>query len=227
MKFKSSIFAQSSGSLAGTVFSHNKGGQYVRNRSTPTNPNTPQQQLIRSLVGGLANLWTNTLTAAQRTAWDTYADNVTLLNSLGEAIHVTGLNMYTRSNTARLAGGLARIDAAPTIFNTGDFTPPSFALDEPNDEIDISFDNTDAWANEDDASMLVYTSQPQGLAINFWKGPYRFAGRIDGDAVTAPTSPAAVTLAFTVATGQRIFARVIVVRADGRVSLPFRGQADA
>lgn len=227
MKFKSSIFAQSSGSLAGTVFSHNKGGQYVRNRSTPTNPNTPQQQLIRGLVGGLSNLWTNTLTAAQRAAWDTYAENVTLLNALGEPINVTGLNMYVRSNTARLAAALSRIDAAPTVFNTGDFTPPTFALDEPNDEVDVTFDNTDAWANEDDAAMLIYTSAPQGLAVNFWKGPYRFAGRIDGDSTTAPTSPAAITLATPVATGQRIFVRAIVVRADGRVSLPFRGQADA
>jgi hypothetical protein len=167
------------------------------------------------------------LTAAQRTAWNTYAANVTVLNALGDPINISGLAMYQRCNTPILQAGGPRVDDGPLIFSLGEFTNPSFALDEAADEVDVTFTDTDLWANEDDGFMFVYASRPQNPTINFFKGPYRFAGKIDGDGVTPPTSPAAITLPFAVATGQRIFVRTLIARADGRISLPFRGQADA
>ena len=227
MIFTSPIISVGSGSVAGLTFSHNKGGNYIRARTIPTDPNTPEQQAIKSIVGNLAGLWNSQLTSAQRSDWNTYAANVPLLNSLGQSRTVSGIAMYIRSNTARLQSSLARKDAAPTVFTLGDFTNPSFGFDATNDEVDVTFDAVDAWANEDDAAMLVYASRPQNDTIDFFKGPYRFAGRIDGDAITPPTSPAAITAPFTAVAGQRIFERIVVVRADGRVSLDFRGQSDA
>jgi len=223
--FKSIIMPQASGSLGGIVFSRNKGGAYVRARAIPTNPNTAQQVVVRQAVGNLANLWSNTLTAAQRAAWKNYADNVPVVNALGDSIILTGLNMYTRSNVPIIQAGLTRVDAAPTVFNLGDYTEPSIAIDATDDEIDVTFDNTDAWANEDDAAMLVYASRPVAASINYFKGPYRYAGKIDGDGATPPTSPAAISLPWAVEAGQKVFAKIAVVRADGRLSYPFRGGA--
>lgn len=220
-------FTQISGSVGGWTGSHNRGGLYIRARTIPVNPNTALQQAVRNIVSQLSNLWVDTLTIAQRDAWKLYADNVQVQGPLGDAITLTGLNMYVRSNTARLQAALPRVDAAPTIFDVGDFTNPSFALDEPADEVDVTFINTDAWANEDDSSMLVYSSRPVSPSINFFKGPYRFAGKIDGDAITPPTSPAAIALPQGVSAGQRVFLRVAVSRADGRYSNPFRGSGDA
>jgi hypothetical protein len=227
MIFKSGLVTQASGSLGGITFSHNAGGMYMRARAIPTNPNTTFQQTIRGFVSALVDHWGNTLTQVQRDAWILYANNVPLLNSLGEPINVSGLNMYVRSNVPILQGSLPRADAAPTDFNLGEYTNPSFALDEPNDEIDVTFVDTDAWANEDDSAMLIFTSRAQSPTINYFKGPYRLAGAILGDGITPPTSPAVLGLPFVVAPGQRIFARAEVVRADGRLSADFLGQADA
>lgn len=225
MKYKSPIFSQASGSLAGTTFSRNKGGLYVRSRATPTNPNSTQQQAVRNIVGGLSNHWVTTLTNAQRSNWKTYADNVGLLDALGESINVTGLGMYVRGNAARIQAGLARVDDAPSIFDVGEFTDPSFEIDTANQEVDVTFDDGDGWANEDDAAMLVYASRAKNPSVNYHKGPYRFAGKIDGDAMTPPTSPASLALPFSAVEGQRVFFRVQVTRADGRYSSPFRGLA--
>lgn len=220
-------FTQISGSVGGWTGSHNAGGMYIRARTIPTNPNTPFQQAVRGIVAQLSNLWVDTLTLAQREAWKTYAENVEVQGPLGDSITLNALNMYQRSNVARIQSGAARVDDAPVIFNVGDFTNPSFALDEAADEIDVTFADTDAWANEDDARMIVYASRPVATSINFFKGPYRLAGTIDGDAITPPTSPAAIALPFPVAVGQRIHALVRVSRVDGRYSNPFRGFGDA
>lgn len=223
MKFKPVLGSEMSGSIGGITASHNLGGSYFRNRVIPTNPNTPQQQTIRSLVGQLTSLWLNTLTAAQRLAWETYAANVPLLNVLGEPINVTGLNMYVRSNVPRVQAGATRIDAGPTTFNLGDFTPITVVnATEAGQTFDVGFEAADDWAGEDDAHLLVYASRGQNASINYFKGPYRFAESVDGDSATPPTSPATMAAPFAFVAGQRLFFRGQVSRADGRLSLSQR-----
>lgn len=221
--FKSALITQASGSVFGMTFSRNKGGNYIRQRQIPVNPNSPQQQAVRGIVGDLSNLWVNTLTAAQRTAWTDYAANVPLVNKLGDPNTVPALSMYVRSNTPRVQAGQARVDDGPTDFTLGGFTNPSFGVDAANDEVDVSFTNTDAWANETGSFALVYASRPQNASIDFFKGPYRLAGVIAGDDVTAPTSPAAIALPFAVVAGQKVFFKFSVSRLDGRLSQVFRG----
>ena len=225
MLFTSPVLAEASGRIAGLIFSHNAGGQYIRSASTVTNPNTPAQQIVRVLLSQLTSLWVDTLTQVQRNAWETYADNVFVQNRLGKSINVSGLNMYVRTNVPLIQAGFARQDAAPTIFSLGDFTVPTGQGFEAAQQLSILFTDTDDWVNEDDAGMLVYISRPQNPSINFFKGPYRFADSIDGDAITPPVSPTTIVLPFPVVAGQRLFFRVQVVRADGRLSADAKLQA--
>jgi hypothetical protein len=227
MLFDSPIISRGSGSLAGITLSRNRGGNYMRARSMPTNPNTALQQAVRAALAQLSVLWQDTLTPAQRLGWAAYGDNVPVTNRLGASINLTGQNWYIGCNTPRLQALVPRVDDAPVIFNRGEFTAPTFAIDTVSDEVDVSFADTDEWANEDDAHMLVYASIPNDPTINFFKGPYQYRNTIAGDAITAPTSPAAIALPAPIAAGQRDFFRVIVSRADGRLSPDFLGSADA
>lgn len=227
VKYKSPLLSSASGHIAGLVFSHNKGGNYVRQRSIPTNPNSTYQQEVRAAMGQLASLWNDTLTPAQRATWDVWAANTPFVNKLGDTIYINGMAAYARANIPRIQTGLPRVDAASPPFNFGDFTTPSFSMVAATGVLSVTFDNADAWANEDDSAMLIYTSRQQNVGINFFKGPYRFADAIDGDGTTPPTSPATMDAAFPAAVGQRVFVRAIVSRADGRLSQPFRGFCDA
>ncbi len=223
MIFTSTIVAQASGSIGGLTFSRNRGGKYIRSRATPTNPNSVFQQAVRGFMSQLTSLWNDTLTQGERDAWDLYAENVLLPNSLGEPRNVGGLGMYNRTNVPNLQAGLTRQDTAPATFNIGDFTNPSIvSITAATNILSLAFNNADAWANETGSAMLVYTSRAQNATINFFKGPYRFAGSILGDDTTAPTSPAAITLAFNAEVGQRIFIKVNVIRLDGRYAATFR-----
>lgn len=218
MLIDSLLVSRGSGSAGAITFSHNRGGNYLKVRSNPTNPNTVFQQAVRSFVAQLSSLWASTLTLADRNKWTAYAENVPVTNRLGASIFLTGLNMYVRSNVPILQAGFARQDIAPSIFDLGDFTPVGATALAATDAVFIAFADTDDWVGEDDAALLIYTSRPQNQSINFFKGPYRFAGSVDGDSLLPPTSPAEITGAFVFETDQKVFVRAQVIRADGRLS---------
>lgn len=218
MKFKSSVYTQASGSIGGITYSRNRGGMYTRARALPVNPSTLRQQAVRSHMASLTNRWVDTLTPAQRISWDSYAENVLLPDRLGEPRNVGGLGMYIRSNLVRRQAGLPIVDDAPTIFDLGEYTPIDTPTASDAPLLGFAFTSADEWANEDDAAMLVYGGRPVNPTVNYYKGPWRYAGKIEGDAITPPSSPGSATSAFTLTTGQKVFFRVQVSRADGRYS---------
>lgn len=223
MKFKSAILTQASGSVGGATYSRNRGGMYIRARSVPTNPSSAFQETVRALVASLTTAWVSTLTAAQRSAWNVYAENVLMPDSLGEARNIGGLGHYIRSNVPRMQAGLSRIDDGPTVYSLPTFTAPTIdAITAADDDADITFTAADDWATETGGALIIAASRPQNVSINYFTGPYRYAGLVEGDDTTPPTSPAAIDLPFAVTAGQRVFFRMRVCRADGRLSLPFR-----
>ena len=222
MLFRGLIATDLSGSIAGVTASRNKGGAYFRERVTPVNPNSTQQAAVRALMSSLTAIWRDTLDAAERELWNVYGQNTPMTNRIGETVFISGLSHYIRSNIPRMQAGLARIDAAPTSFGLAEAgTIAVTGADEGTQLVAFTFDNSAPWAGASGGHLLVYVSRPQGPATNFFKGPYRFAGRING-APTPPSSPASVTAPFVFAAGQRVFARFRASDAEGRLSTDFR-----
>ena len=218
MLFRETVIAGASGSLGGITASHNRFGAYLRARVVPVNPNTDPQASVRALMSQLTNLWANTLSAAQRDAWDTYAANVPVINRIGATVFLTGLNHYIRSNLPRVQAGFIRADDAPLDFNLGDFTPCLFTALAATDDLGVAYTGTDDWVSEDGAGLIVFASRPRQNTINFFRGPYRLTGVVAGDATTPPTPPASFNSLFALGAGQKVFFRVRVTRGDGRLS---------
>jgi len=222
VKYKSALVTEASGSIGGLTASHNRGGQYMRARAIPVNSNTLQQQAVRSLMASLSAAWGSVLTQAQRDGWEAYADQVPLPDALGEPRKGTGLNHFVRCNVGRQQAGIARIVTAPAIFDLGSFTAPVLGVVDASDgTASLAYTNTDAWAAAVGGYMLVYASQGSPPATGYFKGPYRYAGKVAGAAVP-PTSPYACPLPFAVQTGQKVFVKVNFIQVDGRYSSPFR-----
>lgn len=220
MIFKSPIFSQASGSLAGTVFSHNQGGMYVRARATPTNPNSEAQQAVRDGLRAAVFAWSNTLTDTERANWNTYAFNTPTFNRLGEATHKTGQQMFVRGAVARLQAGLSLPTVAPTSFDLGSFTMPDpITADATTDEFEINFDVNDAWVETNGAALLIFQGRPQNATRIYGKGPYQLCSIIPGNATTPPTSPVTPTSLFPFAAGQRMFFKFNLSMPDGRYSV--------
>lgn len=221
MKFKSALVTQASGSLGGMTFSRNRYGMYTRAKGLPVNPNSEFQQAVRQIFSGLAAAWNGELDAGERAAWEDYAANMVWSDSLGEPIKLSGQSVYAQLNTPRLQAGLARIDAAPEIFTQPTYTAPTVTADESDGKLHVAYTNTDDWAGEVGGALLLYASRPLSPSIKFFKGPYRYAGKVAG-AVVPPTSPADITMPFAIAGGQQVGIQYRIVRADGRMSAPFR-----
>jgi hypothetical protein len=219
------MIADARGAVGGVVFSRNRGGLYTRSRVVPINPGSSFQQDVRTLLAFLTNAWFNDLSDTERSSWDAYAESVELVNPLGDLRKVTGLNHYVRSNLPRLQAGeasLARVDTAPTTQNLGSFYPPEFSSVDPTPPaVDVTFASDD-WSTATGGAMLVYASRGKNASINYFKGPYQYAGAILGNTATPPTSPETISLPFPYQLGDRVFFQVRVTRPDGRLTTPFR-----
>lgn len=111
------------GSIGDLTFSHNKGGDYCRLRSTPTNPNSSRQQSTRAHLGMCAAYWSNDLDPAERAQWTLYASLNDWINALGQTIKLTGLDWFCMLNARLLDAGIAIVDtpddpSAPNGFLT-------------------------------------------------------------------------------------------------------------
>lgn len=213
------MIAEIRGSVGGTTFARNRGGAYARNRSVPLNPASVAQARVRQVFGDLAQRWSQTLTPAQRGAWETYADNVPLPNSLGELRNVTGLNMYQRSNALLIDIDQPRVDDAPTTFTVGPSFTPTYTVDAAADTADVTALGTFVPTVDGPINVLFSASPPQSVGVRFFKAPFRKMGsfRFTDQLVDLPQT---FPLPFPVAAGQVVFLRSAPVTDDGRVGVP-------
>jgi len=216
---------QMSGSVAGNTHARNRYGNYIRAKTKPINPNTARQIGIRSALSELTVRWSQTLTAAQRTAWNLYADSVNMKNRLGEVVHLSGFNHYIRSNVIRNRIGLGVIDAGPVVFEIP-AADPAFAItaSEAAQELSCTYDAGMDWADENGGWLVLFQGQPQNAQRNFFAGPWRYLSVVEGVNGAPPASPKTAAVTFAIAELQRIWVYARIIRADGRMSEKF--QAD-
>ena len=213
---------QMSGSIAGNTYARNRYGNYARARTKPTNPNIAKQVLVRSVMQNLTTRWAQTLSSAQRAAWNLYGTNVAMLNKLGETIKLSGFNHYIRSNHWFDRMSRTLVDDGPTTFELPATDPSmSISISEATQLVTMTFDDSQAWCSEDDAMLVILQSQPQNPQRNFFNGPWTGRSAKVGAAgvpVVSPLDYASITVATE---GQRIWVKFRILRADGRLSQPF------
>ncbi|MGH7983031.1 MAG: hypothetical protein ACREFF_07770 [Candidatus Udaeobacter sp.] len=227
MIFKSPLISVGSGKLAGNVITRGRGNSLVmRKLSVPVNPRSTFQTANRSKLAALAGVWATGLSNAQRLAWKSYADAVTVINKLGDAIHLSAISMYVRCNQLRVTAGYDRIDNAPAIQTLG--TPFAPLPNVWKATTPFGIDATGIVVPEFGTSgaLLIGVSHPQSATRTSPPGTFVDMTQIDaslwGD--TDPNFPTALTLAQleaaigTLTEGQRIFVRIAAAYDDGRCS---------
>jgi hypothetical protein len=216
-----------SGSLGGFTASRNRGGSYLRARTMPVQPNTVNQIGIRAGMSNLVEVWKSDMSVAERQAWADYANTCPRSDTLGRVYYLTGLQMFVACNQLRLQAGVAYLTVAPSEAGAvGEDNSVVFSAGAAANKLHVAYDNTQAWANEVGGYMLVYCSRSVSPARVFYKGPYQYWGKISGAAIP-PVSPADFIKDFGISAGMSLHAKVVIIRADGRISPPFRGSCVA
>lgn len=183
MKFKSPVYATASGSIAGVTYSRNKSGLFTRARTRPVNPSTNFQQVVRQYFGYLVRAWSEELTDAQRTGWETWAQATPTIDRSGKSVIGTGQAAWIRVNTVRRQGGLNREDDPPTVFSNGNpISKIELRGSGQVNAIGINLAGTDLSFNAFipgganwHGDLFFYVGRPVNASRTFPKGPYQFA----------------------------------------------------
>lgn len=96
-----------SGKSGGSVFAHNKNGNYVRRLGIPTQPQTHSQTLVRSVFGALARSW-NALDTTARNAWKDWGASNPKVDQFGDSRPMSGRQAFisANSNLATVGGDM-------------------------------------------------------------------------------------------------------------------------
>lgn len=117
-----------SGSIAGTVSSHNRAGQYKRNRRAPVQPiGTGRRAQVRGAFSAASSAF-SALTTAQQDAFTSFAASHPITDSLGQSIVLTGHQMFVRIAASLLNVGQALPTAPPASTSPPSIMPVTFAF---------------------------------------------------------------------------------------------------
>ena len=118
MKIKfGAIVTDGRNKIGGQVASKNKAGNYLKTKSTPTNPNTSFQAGVRNLFGSLAQSWRG-LTQAQRDSWISGAPNFPYTDIFGDTKILSGFSLYMQLNSNLNAVGVTLLTTCPSPGTT-------------------------------------------------------------------------------------------------------------
>jgi hypothetical protein len=101
-----------SGKLAGMVFSHNRSGTYVRQKTSPVQPRTTRQMTQRAIFTNVTKAW-RTLSLTVQNQWLDWAANHTVLDVFGDPLKLQGNSAFVRVNATLQTLGLPSITTPP------------------------------------------------------------------------------------------------------------------
>lgn len=209
----------SSGSQAGTTWSHNRGGQYTRSRRTPVNHPSARKTAIRTAFGASAKGWSG-LTGSQQAAWTAYALLYPILNSLGQSIKLTGQQMYVSINTMLLNLGQAQSTTPPLSNVVASAGVPTFTSVH-SGALTLTPSGLGAAAD----FQIISFSRPMSAGTSF-NATWWQQAIVAGNSSTAYVATTLYEAQFGIPpVGSRVFFKVTPVNQYGVVGTPYQGYA--
>lgn len=220
------MIADIRGSQGGTTFSRNTFSNYMRNKTSPVNPNTVQQQLVRSRLTAMSQSWAG-ITEVLRQNWIDIAPSWSLTNIFNQAINYTGFSLYGRLNRNRQEINEVLIDTAPLPTDVDSFTGIDFAVDTSGfGTIITNF----APAIAADHKVIVRATRALSPGTNFVRNEYRKIAVLDSGDLTGIDLAAFYITTFGALppVGSKIFIDMKqVFIATGQNTIPIKNQAIA
>ena len=198
-----------SGSYHGITSSHNRAGQYVRNRRAPTQAPTARRTLIRSAFGAGSSGW-STITDAERAAWVAAADSHPITDRLGQAIKLTGHQLFVSINTQLTNCAASNVVVPPSDFSVFTLAGSTIVFGLVAG-VTWTFPGLGASAD----FILESFSRPVPAGRSFWN-TFSQLGSDSGDSTGGTATTAAYSAVFgTPAVGQKVFGKFTPVSSLG------------
>jgi len=170
MKFGALVVA-GSGKIGGHVASKNRGGAYLRTKTTPNNPQTTAQQNARALLGSLSQIW-STLTNEQRLSFDNAVASFATTDIFGDIRNPSGINLFVKLNA-----NLGNIGESPILTAPAKVETVSAIMTDATGSWNLSyFYLLFADASLNNKTVLVSATAPMTQGTKFVKNKLRVIG---------------------------------------------------
>lgn len=210
-----------SGSVGATVYSHNRYGPYIRNRTKPTKSVTSYALLAKARLKQVTQAW-QVRTAAQQQTWNTWAANNPVPDSLGQPTLLTGHAAYVGLNVRRLILGHSLLVAPPIVTAPYALLTCTVTPDKTAGSCEIGFTATPLGA--DDKLWILACYLPSN-GVTWVMNRLRFIGLSAAAQASAYEAYAAIEARLgTMIIGQRVVVHVSVVNESGLLSAPLRAE---
>ena len=207
-----------SGSIGGQTSSHNRAGQYRRNRRTPVVPTrTPKQGILRSRFTNASSLF-QSIGPTLQAAWTSFAAGYPVVDSLGQSIVLTGQQFFVAVQTTLQNALQLMITDIPTNTTV-------IAVDTPVVYADSGGVVIGSLATIDPTGYCLFAaSKLLGLGRYFNKTVSQF-GVITGPGTFVDASAVYTAQFGTPSVGRKLFAQFKSVNSSGLTGPPVRVSA--
>jgi hypothetical protein len=209
------------------VNSWNNGQQILRAFTMPPNPDTTDQQAVRTAFSLLTKNW-KLLTTAQTDAWNAFAVANPITNRLGNLVPRTGLSAYVELGSIHYYRTAALLSAAPTLPRPA--PPSSLDLDiAQTGGQNLNFNIVHSLPSVANTWWLVRATEPlESVKVTPALNRYRMIEGVGaGSFIAAAASPDNVAFTptkYDYADGDYYGVEVQTVNIEGWTSVPIRAQ---
>lgn len=212
--------------LNGSVLSKNRYGNYIRNKTTPVNPQTTPQQNARAALAANSQAWAG-LTEAQRLSWKALAAELPFTDIFGDSKILAANSMYNKLNGNLQKVGEAAIAAAPAKVAVPAISITVFTATQTAGAITALNATIDPATVPAGFEVVVYATPGIGAGRSFVKNQFRFLGVAPAPAVgVIDLEPLWNARYGSVTAGQKIFVRMALISTDsGQQGIPVEAMA--
>lgn len=217
----SALVSDARNKLNGSVLSKNRYGNYIRNKTTPVNPQTTYQQNARAQLAANSQAWAG-LTEAQRNGWKALAQELPFTDIFGDSKFLAGNALYNKLNGNLVKLGITPISDAPikeAIPAVSGLTVTATATSGVLSALSVNIQEATVPAG---FSLVLYATPGISAGRSFVKNQFRLTA----------SAPSATTMPFNIyatyddrfgspSTGSKIFIRAVYVsETSGQQGIP-------
>lgn len=207
------IVVDGRGKLGGHVLAKNRGGNYMRTKTTPTNPQTSHQSNVRAMFATIASGWSG-LSEDERKSWNDKAPGYARTNIFGDLKNPTGKALYQRLNQNLLLSEQVQKDVCP---NPEDVI--SAGIDSAQADGALATFSIDTLRDTTGSKLLVFATPSVSAGTSFVKDKTRLVEVQDGAPAGSVDIAAGYAARFgAIAAGDVIYVGLKTVNANGQAS---------
>jgi len=182
------IIVDGSGKLGGHVVAKNRGGSYMRTKTTPINPQSAHQTTIRNRMSVLSTGW-GALTQPQRDLWNKAVSAFKKTDIFGDIKSPSGFNLYVKLNCNLALVGVAAIVSPPSPIALPSFTTATLAAATGAQTLALTYLPTPVPAG---VAIVIECTPAMNPGKSFVKNDFRYVSKI----AAAGASPFAAGVAY-------------------------------